>query len=193
MARPLYAQVNLAALRETIAARAPAHLARCSWIEAAPDAPWQGALVANEVFDALPVRAFQRDADRVHARAVEWRDGRFAWTLRPADAALAARVDALAAGSPWPAPYRSELCELLPAWIAEVTRTLARGIALFVDYGYPRRDKEYHAGAALWHNKLAWQGLVPKLNFRYLKIDSNMPSFYSRSNAQWFVSVEKAF
>lgn len=25
-------------------------------------------------------------------------------------------------------------------------------------YGYPRRDKEYHAGAALWHNKLAWQG-----------------------------------
>ena len=60
-------------------------------------------------------------------------------------------------------------------------------------YGYPRRDKEYHAGAALWHNKLAWQGLVPKLNFRYLKIDSNMPSFYSRSSAQWFVSVEKAF
>ena len=60
-------------------------------------------------------------------------------------------------------------------------------------YGYPRRDKEYHAAAALWHNKLAWQGLVPKLNFRYLKIDSNMPSFYSRSSAQWFVSVEKAF
>ena len=156
--------------RETIAARAPAHLARCSWIEAAPDAPWQGALVANEVFDALPVRAFQRDADRVHARAVEWRDGRFAWTLRPADAALAARVDALAAGSPWPAPYRSELCELLPAWIAEVTRTLARGIALFVDYGYPRREyylPERREGTLVAHYRhrahddvLLWPGLA---------------------------------
>jgi SAM-dependent MidA family methyltransferase len=127
--------------RETIDARAPAHAGLVEWLDAPPAQPWSGALVANEVLDALPVRVFQRDAQGVHARAVEWREGRFAWTLRPAEAPLAARVEALAAiAGPWPAPYRSELCEMLPAWIADLTRTLVRGVALFVDYGYPRRE-----------------------------------------------------
>ncbi|HET7843932.1 MAG TPA: SAM-dependent methyltransferase [Xanthomonadales bacterium] len=128
--------------RATIAARAPAHVARVEWLDAPPPDAWRGALVANEVLDALPVRAFQRDTRGVHARAVEWRDGRFAWTLRPADAALAARVETLARSSiaPWPATYRSEYCAMLPAWIAETTRALERGVALFVDYGYARRE-----------------------------------------------------
>ncbi|UOO82315.1 surface lipoprotein assembly modifier [Uruburuella testudinis] len=80
-----------------------------------------------------------------------------------------------------------------PDWGARISlRYVLRDFEADNDFfGYPRRDKEYHAGAALWHNKLAWKGLVPKLNFRYLKIDSNIPAFYSRSSAQWFVSVEK--
>ncbi|MFV2030227.1 surface lipoprotein assembly modifier [Neisseria sp. S1] len=62
-----------------------------------------------------------------------------------------------------------------------------------VVYRYIRKDHEYQVQASVWHRKLAWQGIMPRLNFRYLNIDSNMPGFYSRSSAQWFVSVEKAF
>nr|WP_245911195.1 surface lipoprotein assembly modifier [Neisseria iguanae] len=60
-------------------------------------------------------------------------------------------------------------------------------------YGYIRKDHEYQAQAAVWHQKISWKGLTPRLNFRYLNIKSNMPGFYSRKSAQWFVSVEKAF
>lgn len=56
-----------------------------------------------------------------------------------------------------------------------------------------RQDKEYSFNASLWHNQLQWQGFVPKLNYRYRKIDSNIPEFYSRKSSEWFVSVEKNF
>ncbi|STZ75776.1 surface lipoprotein assembly modifier [Bergeriella denitrificans] len=60
-------------------------------------------------------------------------------------------------------------------------------------YEFKRKDHEYQANAALWHNKIQWKGLVPQLNFRYQKTDSNMSGFYSRKNTQWFMSVEKRF
>lgn len=60
-------------------------------------------------------------------------------------------------------------------------------------YRLTRKDHEYQANASIWHNKIAWKGFVPHLNFRYLKIDSNMSGFYSRKNMQTFISVEKQF
>ena len=56
-----------------------------------------------------------------------------------------------------------------------------------------RQDKEYSFNSTIWHNKLQWQGFVPKLNYRYRKIDSNIPEFYSRKSKEWFISVEKDF
>ncbi|AHW74475.1 TPA: DUF560 domain-containing protein [Neisseria meningitidis] len=47
--------------------------------------------------------------------------------------------------------------------------------------------------AALWHKKLSWKGFTPQINFRYNKINSNMPAFYSRSSKEWFVSIEKTY
>ncbi|UKH19234.1 DUF560 domain-containing protein [Actinobacillus pleuropneumoniae] len=38
---------------------------------------------------------------------------------------------------------------------------------------------------------MQWQGFVPKLNYRYRKIDSNISAFYSRSSSEWFMTVEK--
>ena len=60
-------------------------------------------------------------------------------------------------------------------------------------YLYPRQDDEYQANVSLWHDKLSWKSFTPHLNFRYLAIDSNMKGFYSRKNAQWFLSVERGF
>ena len=56
-----------------------------------------------------------------------------------------------------------------------------------------RQDKEYGFNASLWHNKMQWKGFMPKLNYRYRKIDSNIPEFYSRTSGEWFVSVERNF
>ncbi|MBF0784929.1 DUF560 domain-containing protein [Muribacter muris] len=56
-----------------------------------------------------------------------------------------------------------------------------------------RQDKEYSINAAVWHNKLQWKGFIPKLNYRYRNIDSNIPEFYSRKTSEVFVSIEKNF
>ena len=44
----------------------------------------------------------------------------------------------------WHAGYASELCTRVGPWIAEMTRSLASGVALFIDYGLPRHEY-YHA------------------------------------------------
>lgn len=56
-----------------------------------------------------------------------------------------------------------------------------------------RQDKEYSVNVALWHNQLQWRGFIPKLNYRYRKIDSNIPEFYSRKSGELFLSIEKNF
>ncbi|HEY8009692.1 MAG TPA: SAM-dependent methyltransferase, partial [Rudaea sp.] len=43
-----------------------------------------------------------------------------------------------------PRPYCSEFCTLLAPWLAEVTRTLERGSAFLIDYGYAHGGY-YHA------------------------------------------------
>ena len=56
-----------------------------------------------------------------------------------------------------------------------------------------RQDKEYSLNVSIGNNRLQWLGFVAKLNYRYRKIDSNIPEFYSRKSGEWFISVEKDF
>ena len=127
--------------RDAIAQRCPRLQSRVEWVDAPPPQGWRGVLVANEVMDALPVRLFAlRDAG-LFARAVAiGADGAFAWRDRPADAVLRSALDAAlgARAGQLPRPYESEICTLLAPWFAAVTGSLERGIAVFVDYGYPR-------------------------------------------------------
>ena len=113
---------------------------RIEWLEAVPAEPFQGLVLANEVLDALPVERFRRTDAGVEALGVGREQGRFASVARPAGAALAAAVRALelARGAPFEAGYESELCPALEAWVGAVTAPLARGVALFIDYGLPR-------------------------------------------------------
>lgn len=56
-----------------------------------------------------------------------------------------------------------------------------------------RKDDEYQVGISVWNRNLHWKGFTPRVNYRYLKIESNIPTFYSRDRHQWFLSFEKAF
>lgn len=124
----------------------PALAARVQWLDAAPAEGWQGVLLANEVLDALPVTCFAWRAGALRERGVALDGhGHPAWSERPASAALCAEVERLRAdaGAAWPEGYTSELCLRVGPWVAEVTRAMTRGVALFIDYGLPRRDY-YH-------------------------------------------------
>ncbi|MGH8040814.1 MAG: class I SAM-dependent methyltransferase [Rudaea sp.] len=115
---------------------------RIEWLDAPPAEAWSGALIGNEVLDALPVRLFALRDEGLFARAVGVDDdGRIVWREVPADAALTASVRAVIGDlNALPRPYLSEVCPMLAPWFAEVTRSLERGTALFVDYGYSRAE-----------------------------------------------------
>jgi SAM-dependent MidA family methyltransferase len=125
-----------------LAARVPGLAARVRWLDAPPAVPWRGALFANEVVDALPVRVFAwRDAG-LFARCVGLdARGALCWVERPADPTLAAAfARAIDDPAQLPRPYCSELPQALDAWFAAVAGALVEGVALFIDYGYPRGE-----------------------------------------------------
>jgi SAM-dependent MidA family methyltransferase len=124
----------------------PALAARVEWIDAPPAQPWQGALLANEVLDALPVEWFTwRDGQPFERGVSIDAAGSLVSAERVASPHLVAEIARLRsdANADWPDGYTSELCTRAGPWIAAMTRTLQRGVALFVDYGLPRR--EYYA------------------------------------------------
>jgi SAM-dependent MidA family methyltransferase len=120
----------------------PATLASLvEWLDAPPDAPWQGALLANEVLDALPVKRFTR-------RAGAWQElgvaidsaGALGWKPTPASTLLIHAIEAMRLSGERQAGFESEICPMTGSWISEVTASLQRGVALFVDYGLPRSE-----------------------------------------------------
>ncbi|MDW8478770.1 MAG: SAM-dependent methyltransferase [Xanthomonadales bacterium] len=115
---------------------------RLRWSERAETAG-EGVVLANEVLDALPVRRVLLAGRGILALAVGLDErGAFRWEPRPAEAALAAEVEALLRRlpAPLPRPYVLELRPGLGDFLASALAGLERGAALFVDYGYPRHE-----------------------------------------------------
>jgi SAM-dependent MidA family methyltransferase len=124
--------------RDMLAARVPHLLERVAWIASLPPA-FSGVILGNEVLDAMPADVVRMRGGAVEEAGVTFEGGRFGWSWRPAPAALAS--DALALRLP--EGYRTELQRAARAFVRSLGDTLERGIALFVDYGFPAREY-YH-------------------------------------------------
>ncbi|HMA11731.1 MAG TPA: SAM-dependent methyltransferase [Steroidobacteraceae bacterium] len=164
--RILEISADLRERQRALLATLPAQAAsRVDWLDAPPAEQWQGALLANEVLDALPVECFEWHAGAPLERGVALDDaGALLWQSRPAAPSLRAEILRLHAGlagtsegaAPWREGYTSELCTRAGPWIAEMTRSLASGVALFIDYGLPRREyyhPERSAGTLRCHHR----------------------------------------
>jgi len=124
--------------QETLAA-VPQLAERVAWLDALPDT-FSGAVVANELLDAMPVHIVAWREDGVFERGVALENGAFAWQDRPAAGALLAVSQGLTCVAP---PYVSEINLAARAWVAEWGRLLQRGALLLIDYGFPQREY-YH-------------------------------------------------
>ncbi len=106
------------------------------------DHPGPGAILANELLDALPVHLVEGGADGALLERFVVLEGPnaivehpFATMVgRPSTPALAARLEAggvmLAAGQ------RAEICLALDAWVAAASIPLERGVMVLIDYGH---------------------------------------------------------
>ncbi len=138
-------------LRDRQRAKLADHAARgtVQWLDA-PPAGFDGVIIANEVLDVMPVRLFVNgEGGQVLERGVTLREGALAFAERPADDALRAAVAAIEQETgALPAGYGAEVGEVARAWSASLGSWLARGVALLVDYGFPRREY-YHPQRAM--------------------------------------------
>jgi SAM-dependent MidA family methyltransferase len=121
--------------------------ARVRHLEALPERI-DGVVLANEVFDALPVRRIVKRGDRWLECGLERHTGsapddpperRWAWAERAAEPALAPPVEwahELCEG------YRTEIGTRAQALVRTLGERLGRGALLIVDYGFP--EAEYY-------------------------------------------------
>jgi SAM-dependent MidA family methyltransferase len=122
----------------------PASLvARVAWVDEA--SAMRGAVVANELFDALAVSRFVMCDGRPQRLRVRACDEGFEWCEGPLDIDLESWLDATRAlrSDPLPDGYVSEWCPELPAALGRFTNHLEEGAALFLDYGYAHSEY-YH-------------------------------------------------
>ena len=129
--------------RDTLAARVPHLMERVAWLNGLPPAV-SGFVIGNEVLDAMPVHIV-RATGGANTGAIEeagvalGAGGAFEWAYRPAAGEVARAARALAL----PDGYTTEIGLVASAFVASLARTIERGVALFVDYGFPRREY-YH-------------------------------------------------
>ncbi len=137
--------------QQTLLTLAPQYAHRVEWLDEMPR-DVEGVVIANELLDALPVSIFKASRDQIFERGVVWNNGEepgFRWQDRPADSGLARKVKAKLAQFGWPNPeewptdYVSEYSPLVEAWVTTLTERIQKGVALFLDYGFPASEY-YH-------------------------------------------------
>ncbi len=119
--------------------RVPHLFDRIHWLEALP-AQLSGAVVANEVLDALPVHLVRWSDSRIFERGVAGKGGSFIWEERlpetPALLELARPVIV-------PDDYLSEISLTSRGLVSSLCDRLSTGAMLLIDYGFGAREY-YH-------------------------------------------------
>jgi SAM-dependent MidA family methyltransferase len=123
--------------RDTLAARAPHLMERVAWLNRLPPR-FSGAVIGNEVLDAMPVHRFERGESGIVEVGVTLRDGAFTWSSRVTPES--ARADA---GCFPVKPYRTEIQNVACAFVRSAAASLQRGVVVLIDYGFPRHEY-YH-------------------------------------------------
>jgi SAM-dependent MidA family methyltransferase len=123
--------------RDTLAARVPHLLERVAWLNRLPPS-FSGVVLGNEVLDAMPTHVVRVQGEKVEEGGVGMRSDRFDWSWRVATGEL---LDA-ARSLKLPEGFRTEIPLAARAFMRSLAGVLEKGLALFVDYGFPQ--KEYY-------------------------------------------------
>lgn len=138
--RILEVSADLRARQQALLQQRLPHLAaRIHWLDALPDT-FSGAIVANEVLDALPVHLVRWQDSAISEIGVSWGSNGFVRQER-----AIADQDLLRAAQEIIVPdnYVSEICLAARGLLNSLASRLTKGAMLFVDYGFGAREY-YH-------------------------------------------------
>jgi SAM-dependent MidA family methyltransferase len=115
------------------------HLAsRIQWLDQLPGSI-SGAIIGNEVLDAMPVHLVATESNIIYERGVTVHENAFAWKDQPAAGPLLEHTHSLRL----PDGYVTEINLAAPAFIATLAGKLQQGVMIFVDYGFGQSEY-YH-------------------------------------------------
>jgi SAM-dependent MidA family methyltransferase len=119
-----------------ISERLPHLLDRVHWLDELPE-KFSGAIVANEVLDALPVHLVHWRDSAIAERGVAANEHGFIWQERAiGDAALSHAAQQIKV----PDDYVSEICLAARGLVNSLAQRLEQGAMLFIDYGFGARE-----------------------------------------------------
>lgn len=123
--------------QQTIEQKIPHLASRVSWLSTLPDTV-HGAVIANEVLDALPVHLVYLDQSRQwQERGVCWRQNGLSWEDQPlSHPELQQQVASLQL----PADYLTEINLAARGLIHSLSQRLQQGGLLLIDYGFGARE-----------------------------------------------------
>ena len=149
-----------------IAQRAPTQLARVDWMDAVP-AAIDGAVLMNEVLDAIPPHLVTRRDGVFLERGVAWHAS-LVWEDRPLSDG---RLRTLAAERlPTQDDYTSEVNPAAEALVETLAQRMTGGALFIIDYGFPQHEyylAERREGTLMAHYRhrahadpFLWPGLT---------------------------------
>ena len=100
---------------------------------------FSGAMIANEVVDAMPVHAVAWRENGVMERGVGLENNKLSWKEQPATGGVRDEAQKIEV----PIPYVSEIGLVGLAWIRAAAESLESGALFVIDYGFPRAEY-YH-------------------------------------------------
>jgi SAM-dependent MidA family methyltransferase len=116
----------------------PRHAHRAAWLDAMP-AALSAVVIGNEVLDAMPAHMIRTHGGGIDELGVAAREGVFEWEARPAAGALLSAANELGLAT----DYTTEINLAARSFMALLGSSLARGVVLLIDYGFPAREY-YH-------------------------------------------------
>jgi SAM-dependent MidA family methyltransferase len=133
----LEVSADLRARQQTLMRERLPHLHdRVHWLDTLPER-FSGAIVANEVLDALPVHVVHWRDSAIIERGVASGEHGFIWQERAiSDAALLHAAQQVKV----PDDYVSEICLSARGLINSLAQRLEQGAMLFIDYGFGARE-----------------------------------------------------
>ncbi len=146
-----YAIVDVSGtLRARQAERLAAFGRTVQWLDAWPER-LQGVVVGNEVLDAMPVKLLHFDGTQWLERGVIAHEDGGAWAWEDRPTALRPPAE----GVPWVPGTVTEIHPQAEAFVRSLAQRLERGVALFIDYGFPEAEY-YHPqrnGTLMCHHR----------------------------------------
>lgn len=109
------------------------------WLDQLP-AEFNGAILANEVCDAMPVHRVQFENDHLLEIGVGLQNGKLEWqTQLLTNPYLKARCEKIHSQLQL-FPYQTEIAIQAPAWLGTIANLLKQGAIYLIDYGYEAKD-----------------------------------------------------